>query len=334
MEHLLEVEDLRTEFRTERGAVKAVNGVSYEINEGEIVGLVGESGSGKTVSQLSVLRLIASPPGFVVGGKAIFEGRDLLQYEANAPEVRSVRGGKISIIFQEPMTSLNPVLTIGYQLREMLVLHLHMGNQAALKRSIELLNMVGVPDAIGRINDYPHQFSGGMRQRVMAAMAISCNPRLVIADEATTALDATTQLQLLELLRDMVRGSGTALVLVTHNLGVVARYAQRVYVMYAGRIVEHGSVDQVLLNPRHCYTMDLLRCVPSRSARGQRLAPIAGSAPDLPNLPPTCSFMPRCRLREPICGQEAYPALEQVEPGHYVACHLARRDEDYGADVG
>ena len=326
-EPLLRVEGLTTEFRTERGVVRAVNNISYEIDEGEIVGLVGESGSGKSVSQLSVMRLITSPPGFIVGGKVLFEGKDLTQYEANGPELRSVRGAKIAMVFQEPMTSLNPVLTIGYQLREMLELHLGMRTQDAQKRAVELLGMVGVPDAANRLGDYPHQFSGGMRQRVMVAMAISCNPRILIADEATTALDATTQLQLLELLRDMVRRLGTALVIVTHNLGVVARYAERVYVMYAGRIVEHGSVDQILLNPQHRYTMDLLRCVPSRSERGEKLVPISGTTPDLMNLPPTCSFLPRCRHRQGVCEQGACPELEQVEPGHYVACHLAGEGE-------
>ena len=332
-EPLLRVEDLRTEFRTERGIVKAVNGVSYEIHEGEIVGLVGESGSGKSVSQLSVMRLIASPPGFIVGGKALFEGKDLLEFEANGPELRSVRGAKIAMVFQEPMTSLNPVLTIGFQLREMLELHLGMRTQDAQQRAVELLQKVGVPDAENRLGDYPHQFSGGMRQRVMVAMATSCNPKILIADEATTALDATTQLQLLELLRDTVVRLNTALVIVTHNLGVVARYAQRVYVMYAGRIVEHGTVDQILLDPQHPYTMDLLRCVPSRSERGEKLIPIAGTTPDLMNLPPTCSFLPRCRRREKVCDEHACAALEQVEPGHYVACHLTGREGGHAADV-
>jgi oligopeptide/dipeptide ABC transporter ATP-binding protein len=333
-EPLLRVENLTTEFRTERGVVRAVNEVSYEIDEGEIVGLVGESGSGKSVSQLSVMRLIASPPGFIVGGRVLFEGKDLLQYQANGPELRAVRGAKIAMVFQEPMTSLNPVLTIGFQLREMLELHLGMTTPEARKRAVELLKMVGVPDAQNRTGDYPHQFSGGMRQRVMVAMAISCNPRILIADEATTALDATTQLQLLELLCGMVQRLGTALVIVTHNLGVVARYAQRVYVMYAGRMVEHGSVDQILLNPRHRYTMDLLRCVPSRSERGEKLVPIAGTTPDLMNLPDMCSFSPRCRHREAICEQGLGPPLEEVEPGHYVACHLAGREEQRVATPG
>jgi peptide/nickel transport system ATP-binding protein len=320
---LLRVEGLTTEFRTERGVVHAVSNVSYEVREGEIVGLVGESGSGKSVSQLSVMRLIASPPGFVVGGKAIFEEEDLLRYPANGPELRSVRGAKVAMVFQEPMSSLNPVLTVGYQLKEMLELHMGMKAEAARQRSVELLRMVGVSDAEGRLDAYPHQFSGGMRQRIMVAMAISCNPKIVIADEATTALDATTQLQLLELLKEMVQRLNSALVIVTHNLGVVARYAQRVYVMYAGRIVEHGSVDQVLLNPQHRYTMGLLRCVPSRAARGERLVPIAGTPPDLVDVPTTCSFLPRCQHAQAVCQRELAPELMPVEPAHYVACHLA-----------
>jgi len=327
MQPILRVEHLKTQFKTERGIVNAVNDVSYEIYEGEIVGLVGESGCGKSVSQLSVMQLIPTPPGLIAGGKVIFEGRDLLQYPANGPEMRAIRGRKIAMIFQEPMTSLNPALTIGFQLREMLELHLGMDPQAARKRSIELLRMVGVPDAERRIDDYPHQFSGGMRQRVMVAMAISCNPKIIIADEATTALDATTQLQLLELLRDMVKRLGTALVIVTHNLGVVARYAQRVYVMYAGRIVEHGSVDQILLNPKHPYTLGLLQCVPRPGLRGEKLVPIGGTPPDLIDMPPTCAFLPRCRQKQAVCQQQPWPQLQMVEPGHYVACHLSLRGE-------
>jgi peptide/nickel transport system ATP-binding protein len=323
MEPLLRVENLKVQFNTERGVVAAVNDVSYEINEGEIVGLVGESGSGKTVSQLAIMQLIRTPPGKITGGKAFFEGQELLQYRANGREMRSVRGRKIAMIFQEPMTSLNPALTIGLQLREMMELHLGMKREAAQERSMELLKMVGIPDAQRRIGDYPHQFSGGMRQRVMVAMAISCDARIIIADEATTALDATTQLQLLELLRDIVNRLGCSLVLVTHNLGVVARYAQRVYVMYAGRIVEHGTVAQVLSHPRHPYTRGLIQCVPRPGLGDKPLTSIDGMPPDLIDLDPTCTFMPRCPQRQNDCGEEAYPELCELEPGHYVACHLA-----------
>jgi peptide/nickel transport system ATP-binding protein len=323
MEPLLRVENLRVQFNTDRGVVAAVNDVSYEINEGEIVGLVGESGSGKTVSQLAVMQLVRTPPGRIAGGRAFFEGQELLQYPANGREMRSVRGRKIAMVFQEPMTSLNPALTIGLQLREMMELHLDMKRDAARERSIELLKMVGIPDAEKRIDDYPHQFSGGMRQRVMVAMAISCNARIIIADEATTALDATTQLQLLELMRDIVKRLGCSLVLVTHNLGVVARYAQRVYVMYAGRIVEHGTVAQVLSHPEHPYTMGLIRCVPRPGLGKDPLTSIEGMPPDLIDLEPTCAFMPRCPQRGDVCGQRGFPELKLVGPGHYVACHLA-----------
>jgi peptide/nickel transport system ATP-binding protein len=325
-EPLLRVEDLKVRFHTERGMVAAVNDISYDIYEGEIVGLVGESGSGKTVSQLAVMQLVRTPPGEIAGGRAVFEGQELLRYPANGREMRSVRGRKIAMIFQEPMTSLNPALTIGLQLREMLELHLGMSRSAARERSIELLRMVGIPDAAKRIDDYPHQFSGGMRQRVMVAMAISCSPKIVIADEATTALDATTQLQLLELMRDMVSRLGASLVLVTHNLGVVARYAQRVYVMYAGRIVEHGTVAQVLSHPQHPYTRALIQCVPRPGLGNEPLTSIEGMPSDLIDLQPTCTFLPRCPHKQGLCEQEVFPELELVGPGHYVACYRAAEE--------
>ncbi len=261
MSVLLEVENLHTQFKTDDGLVKAVDDVSYTVEEKEIVGVVGESGCGKSVTQLSVMRLIG-PPGKITGGRILFEGKDLMTYEANGPEMRSIRGAKIAMIFQEPMTSLNPVLTVGRQLTEMLELHLKMSKAQAKNRAAELLDMVGIPNAKTRLGDYPHQFSGGMRQRAMIAMALSCNPRLVIADEPTTALDVTTQAQLLELMMDMVDKFDSSLVIVTHNLGVVARYAQKLYIMYAGRIVESGSCKESFAHPRHPYTQGLLRCVP------------------------------------------------------------------------
>jgi len=327
---LLKVENLRTQFATERGLVKAVDGVSYDIHEGEIVGLVGESGCGKSVSQLSLLQLIPSPPGEIVGGKAIFEGRDLLQFEANGPEMRSTRGGKIAMIFQEPMTSLNPAMTVSRQLSEVMQLHLKMDDHAARKRGIELLNLVGIPDAERRVDDYPHQFSGGMRQRVMVAMAVSCNPRLIIADEPTTALDATIQAQLLELMKDIVAHFKTAMVMVTHNLGIVARYAQRINVMYAGRIVESGTVKEIWDNPLHPYTISLLQCVPKL---GKKLVPIEGLPPHLINMPPTCPFLPRCRFRTENCHKEAWGELEHVEGQHYVGCHVVTGQIDSKASV-
>ncbi len=330
MSVLLKVENLRTQFMTERGLVKAVDGVSYDIHEGEIVGLVGESGCGKSVSQLSLLQLIPAPPGEIVGGKVIFEGKDLLQFEANGPEMRSIRGGKIAMIFQEPMTSLNPAMTIARQLSEMMQLHLNMNHQAARERSIELLKLVGISDAERRVDDYPHQFSGGMRQRVMVAMAVSCNPKLIIADEATTALDATIQAQLLELMKDIVVRFKTAMVMVTHNLGIVARYAQRINVMYAGRIIESGTVKEIWDKPLHPYTIGLLHCVPKL---GRKLAPIEGSPPHLINMASTCPFLPRCGYRTENCGTEPWSEIRLVEGQHYVACPVDTRSVDPTASV-
>lgn len=319
---LLEVRNLKTYFKTDRGLVKAVDGISYHIDEREIVGLIGESGCGKSVSQLSVLQLIP-PPGEIVGGEVIFEGQDLLKFRPNGPEMHSIRGGKIAMIFQEPMTSLNPVLTIGRQLTEMMELHLHMDSRAARERAIELLTLVGIPEAEKRLDDYPHQFSGGMRQRVMIAMALSCNPKIVIADEPTTAVDVTTQAQLLELMKDMVDRSNASLVIVTHNLGVVARYAQRIYVMYAGRIVEAGTSEDIFGDPRHPYTIGLLKSVPRLDQpRGRKLVPIEGLPPNLINMPPNCAFLPRCPYRTERCRREPWPELRLIEGQHYVACYV------------
>lgn len=323
MAALLEIKDLQTQFKTDSGLVKAVDGVSYCINEQEIVGVVGESGCGKSVTQLSVMRLINSP-GKIVGGQVIFQGQDLLQYDANGPEMRSIRGAKIAMIFQEPMTSLNPVLTIGQQLTESLELHLGMTRQQARTRAIELLGMVGIPSAASRIDDYPHQFSGGMRQRVMIAIGLSCNPKILFADEPTTALDVTTQAQLLELMQSMVVRFKSSLVIVTHNLGVVARYAQRIYIMYAGRIVEQGTCKEIFRHPRHPYTMGLLRSVPRLDdLEGKRLVPIKGLPPNLVQMPSTCAFLPRCPYHTEKCKVEPWPELRQVEgTGHYVRCHI------------
>jgi oligopeptide/dipeptide ABC transporter ATP-binding protein len=322
METLLQVRNLKTQFKTEGGIVTAVDNISYHVCEHEIIGLVGESGCGKSVSQLSTLQLIPNPPGEVVDGEVIFEGRDLLKFDTNGEKMRSVRGGKISMIFQEPMTSLNPVLNISEQLVEMLELHLKMPRQAAAKRAIELLEMVGIPDARARIDNYPHQFSGGMRQRIMIAMAISCNPRLVIADEPTTAVDVTTQAQLLELMNDMVKRFNVSLIIVTHNLGVVARYAQRIYVMYAGRIIESGTSKDIFITPRHPYTIGLLKSVPRLDEqRGKKLVPIPGLPPNLVNMPDICAFRPRCPYAAQ-CPGEGYPILRQISEQHYVACHV------------
>jgi oligopeptide/dipeptide ABC transporter ATP-binding protein len=321
MNKILRVENLSTHFNTEAGLVKAVDGVSFHIGEKEIVGIVGESGCGKSVSLLSVLQLIKAP-GEIVGGKILFERKDLLQYAPNSREMRSVRGARISMIFQEPMTSLNPVLTIGQQLGEMLRLHSGMSEKAARVKSIELLGMVGVPGAADRLDDYSHQFSGGMCQRVMIAMAISCNPKILIADEPTTALDVTTQAQLLKLMKEMVEKLGTSLILITHNLGLVARYAQRIYVMYAGRIVESGTTREIFSNPRHPYTVGLLKSVPRLDAvKGKKLVPIEGLPPNLIDMPPACAFLSRCSRRMDECYQKPQPPLLQFGEEHFYRCY-------------
>jgi len=328
MTFLLKVDNLKTRFKTELGLVKAVDGVSYYMREGEIIGLVGESGCGKSVSQLSVLQLIPTPPGEIVDGEVVFEGCDLLKFSANSPEMRSIRGGKIAMIFQEPMTSLNPVLTIGQQLTEMMESHLNMNREAATKQAIELLNRVSMPEAARRIAAYPHQLSGGMRQRVMIAMALSCNPKILIADEPTTAVDVTTQAQLLELMREMVVHFNTSLMIVTHNLGVVARYAQRLYIMYAGRIVESGTTKDIFANPRHPYTIGLLASVPRLDEpRGRKLVPIDGLPPTLINMPPTCAFLPRCAYRVEKCQHEPWPELKLTDGQHYTSCYVDTREK-------
>ncbi len=315
---LLKVEDLHTQFFTEEGVVNAVNGVSYDVMPGEILGLVGESGCGKTVSALSILRLIPNPPGKISSGRILFEGEDILKMKEE--EIRHIRGNKIGMIFQEPMTSLNPVLTIGRQLTETLELHLKMDKQAATQRAIELLEMVGIPEAKARIKDYPHQFSGGMRQRVMIAMALSCNPKLLLADEPTTALDVTIQAQILELLTRLTRELGTSVIIITHNLGVVARYADRVNVMYAGRVIESASAVELYHKPKHPYTLGLLRSVPRLDqAQKSRLDPIEGMPPDLINMGSGCSFQPRCRFAVDRCKEET-PPLVSTGSEHMVAC--------------
>ena len=315
---LLQVKDLRTYFYTDDGVVKAVDGVSWAVEEGETLGLVGESGCGKSVSALSILRLIPNPPGRIVGGEVFFEGEDLLKVDED--EIRHVRGNKIAMVFQEPMTSLNPVLTIGRQLTESLELHLKLDGGAAQRRAIQLLDMVGISEAEARIDDYPHQFSGGMRQRVMIAMALSCNPKLVLADEPTTALDVTIQAQVLEILARLSRELGTSVIIITHNLGVVARYADRVNVMYAGKIVEMATAKELYAKPRHPYTVGLLKSVPRLDeTRKSKLEVIEGSPPDLISMGAGCPFYPRCTFRVERCAEEM-PPLMQVEEKHQVAC--------------
>lgn len=318
MATLLEVKDLKTEFHTQDGVVHAVNGVSFTVDEGETLGLVGESGCGKSVSVLSVMRLIPQPPGKIAGGQVLFQGRDLLQVDDE--EIRSVRGNKIAMVFQDPMTSLNPVLTIGTQIGESLELHLGMTKDQARKRSIELLKMVGIPEAENRIEDYPHQFSGGMRQRVMIAMALSCSPQLLIADEPTTALDVTIQAQIVDIVKRLKRELGMAIVWITHDLGVIAGLADRINVMYAGFIIETANVKELFANPSHPYTLGLLGSIPRLDeARKEKLTPIEGLPPDLVQMPPGCPFYDRCRFRTQKCLEEN-PALMSVGVRHWSAC--------------
>ena len=321
MTKLLEIRDLATHFFTEDGVLRAVDGISYDLEEGETLGIVGESGCGKSVSALSVMRLVADPPGKIVRGEVMFDGRDLLKLRES--EMRRVRGNQIGMIFQEPMASLNPVLSIGRQLTETLELHLDMSRSQALERARELLSTVGIPDPERRLRDYPHHLSGGMRQRVMIAMAISCNPRLIIADEPTTALDMTTQAQILELMQSLSKELGTALIIITHNLGVVARYASRVLVMYAGKIIETGESRDIYGDPRHPYTRGLLNSVPRLDApAGTRLNPIEGLPPDLIETSRGCSFAPRCEFadRSKFGCTSKVPPLMTVEGAHASAC--------------
>jgi oligopeptide transport system ATP-binding protein len=318
MEPLLEVRDLRTQFFTQDGVVKAVDGVSFHLMPGETLGLVGESGCGKSITALSIMRLIPSPPGKIVSGEIIFEGEDILKMSDD--EVRSIRGRKIAMIFQDPMTSLNPVLTINRQISEALELHLGMSKQQARQRAIELLKMVGIPNAEQRVDQYPHQFSGGMRQRVMIAMALSCNPSLLIADEPTTALDVTIQAQILDLIRTLQHEHNTALILITHDLGVVAGMTDRINVMYAGHIVETAPTEELFENPKHPYTVGLLNSIPRLDApRKERLNPIRGLPPDLIDLPDMCPFVPRCDFAREKCS-EKNPPLFDVNPVHRSAC--------------
>lgn len=328
MSNLLEVTDLRVEFSTEHGTVSAVNGISYSVAPGETVAIVGESGSGKSVSALSILRLIRTPPGRILPGSSIrFEGRELLSMPER--EIRSLRGGAISMVFQEPMTSLNPVFSVGMQIVEAINQHLRLNRETARRRAIELLDMVGISDSEKRFSQFPHQLSGGMRQRVMIALALSCNPKIIVADEPTTALDVTIQAQILELMRDLTKNLGVSLILITHNLGVVARYAERVMVMYAGRIVEEGTVRQIFTQPRHPYTIGLLQSIPRMDrSRHDRLHPIKGQPPDLLKLGHECSFAARCDWVIERCLQ-VRPELESVAAGQAAACH--RKFEQLGS---
>jgi oligopeptide/dipeptide ABC transporter ATP-binding protein len=325
---VLQVEDLQTHFFTAVGTVRAVDGVSYELKAGETLGVVGESGCGKSVSALSILRLVANPPGRIVGGTIRFQGRNLL--ELGEKEMESIRGNEISMIFQEPMTSLNPLFTIGRQVSEAIALHQGLSRREAMNRAVEMLRQVYIPEPERRVHAYPHQLSGGMRQRAMIAMALSCNPKVLIADEPTTALDVTIQAQILDLMRELQKTFGTAIVLITHDMGVVAENADRVVVMYAGRKVEEARAEDLFDNPGHPYTRGLLGSIPhldtaARTDTGRaRLTEIKGMVPSLFNLPPGCSFAPRCSFATDHCRAER-PSLVQYRPAHSVACWHADR---------
>jgi oligopeptide/dipeptide ABC transporter ATP-binding protein len=321
MSDLIQVKNLRTSFFTPEGEVRAIDGVSFEIGEGKTLGLVGESGCGKSVTSLSIMRLIPSPPGKIVGGEILYRGRDLLKLRNE--EMRKIRGNEISMIFQEPMTSLNPVFTVGNQIGEAIKLHQGLGKRETREKTIEMLRLVKIADPESRVDSYPHQLSGGMRQRVMIAMALSCNPSLLIADEPTTALDVTIQAQILELMKELQQKIGMALLLITHDLGVVAEQANDVAIMYAGKIVERASTEAIFTKPLHPYTVGLLNSLPNVGGeKKKRLDAIPGVVPSPLHLPSGCRFRDRCPKAADICAQ-AEPTLEEKDPGHTAACHFA-----------
>lgn len=329
-EKLLEVKNLKTSFFTVSGEVKAVNDVSFYVDKREVIAIVGESGCGKSVTQMSVMQLIQSPPGKILGGEVLLEGENLLQYGADSKEMQAVRGAQISMIFQEPMTALNPVYSVGNQLIEVIRKHKKVSRKEAYNIGIKALNDVCIPDPEARMKNFPFEMSGGMRQRVLIAIALACSSKLIIADEPTTALDVTIQAQVMELLQTIVEKHQTSLIIVTHNLGLVTRHTKRIYVMYAGRIVESGTTQELITKPRHPYTMGLLKSVPKLEEKaGEQLIPIEGTPPDLANLPDACAFMPRCPYACEKCKSSVYPDFRQVEgENHYIACHLDVRGED------
>jgi len=320
---ILEVKNLRTYFYTDEGVVKAVDDVSFSLHKGEVIGIVGESGSGKSVANLSVMNLILSPPGKIVGGEVLFHGDDILKLKEK--QLQKIRGAKISMIFQDPMTSLNPFLRISTQLIETIMLHQNLDKKQAREKAIEMLNMVGIPAAAERVDSYPHQFSGGMCQRVMIAMALSCNPEILIADEPTTALDVTIQAQILDLIKDLTQKLGTAVILITHSLGVVAGMCDNIYVMYAGRVVEYGTAEQIFEAPQHPYTRGLIKSVPRLDRRNRdRLFSIPGQPPNVIDLPPCCPFFPRCSEVTERC-KNAYPEQIDFGDGHCSSCWEAKK---------
>jgi len=323
-EVILQVKDLKTYFNVDEGVVKAVDGVSFELHRSETLGIVGESGSGKSVTNLSIINLIPTPPGKIVGGEVLFHGTDLLKLPPS--EIRHIRGNKISMIFQDPMTSLNPFLRISTQMIETIQLHQGLDKKAAKEKAIEMLKLAGIPAPEKRIDQYPHQFSGGMRQRVMIAMALSCNPEILIADEPTSALDVTIQAQILELIKELTRKLGTAVILITHSLGVVAGMCDTICVMYAGRIVERGPTEDIFEAPKHPYTMGLIRSVPRLDQETKmRLYSIPGQPPNVIDLPDCCPFYPRCEQAMDIC-REKYPSIVSFENNQSVACWLYNKE--------
>ena len=323
-EKLLEVKNLKTSFFTPEGEVKSVDGVSYYVNKGEAIAIVGESGCGKSVTQMSIMQLVQCPPGKILSGEVLFEGKNLLEYKANSPEMRAIRGAGISMIFQEPMTSLNPVITVGKQLCDIIRTHKPgIKKEEAWKMGTKALESVGIPEPAARMKNYPFEMSGGMRQRVMIAFAVVCGSKLIIADEPTTALDVTTQAQGMDLLLSLVNNDGKSIVIITHNLGLVTRYAKRVYVMYAGRVVESGTTEQILTDPKHPYTKGLLNSVPKlESDKDEDLVPIQGMPPILSSLPPTCAFLPRCPYACDKCKNSDKPVLKDTGNNHFSACYL------------
>ncbi len=329
MENLLEVENLKTYFYTEDGVVPAVDGVDFSLKPGEVLGIVGESGCGKSVTSSSILRLIPKPPGKIVDGTIMFEGRDILK--VSEAEMRNIRGNDIAMIFQEPMTSLNPVFTIGYQIMEAIMLHQNIDKDEAREKCIDMLKLVGIPRAEHAVDEYPHQFSGGMRQRAMIAMALSCNPKLLIADEPTTALDVTIQAQIIELMHELRKKLNTAIMLITHDLGVVAEMSDNVIVMYAGRVVEEASVEDLFGKPLHPYTVGLMNSKPSLSQDSDRLYVIPGAVPNPLNMPPGCAFHPRCSHCMDIC-REKMPDLLDAGNGRRIRCWLYQ-DEEGGLHI-
>ena len=327
--NVLQVENIITRFNTQDGKVFAVNGISFDLKEGELLGVVGESGSGKSVTMMSLLKLLPMPPAEIVEGRALFENQDLIQMDLN--QLRKIRGGKIGFIFQDPMTSLNPVLTVGYQLMEPMREHLGLSREEARKKAIELLDLVGIPMAQSRLKDFPHQFSGGMRQRVMIAIALACDPKVLIADEPTTALDVTIQAQILDIVKRLRKELGMAIIWITHDLGVVAGIADRVAVMYGGFIVEQAPVKKLYSIPKHPYTQGLLSTLPKlEGERTERLESIKGQPPDLHNIPDSCPFVPRCIHVSEKCQNEN-PRLEMTDPEHQVACWWNKEKENYSS---